>query len=103
MKKQFAVTVCALLSSSCAGLLSPEDQVRDRETAIKIGRVACFAKANPEDIRQDEATHRWRANPYFEYWLVQLGTPGPPNRSLVAEVLVAKRDGKAGECSFPEE
>ena len=97
---RFVLAICCALLASCAGQLTPDDSVRDRDTAIKIGRAACMKGTNLQTFSQSEATLNWRANPYGDYWIVGLGSRYAAGG---AEVMVAKRDGKTSECGWWED
>jgi hypothetical protein len=77
---------------SCANQLAPSDTVRDRDTAISIGRTDC----GPPGIPQKSLDEGWHARLSGEYWNVWFGARDFDDAFM--SVSVSKRDGKTTGC-----
>ena len=97
MKQRVIAALGAIVLASCATQIAPGDTVRDRSTAITIGRNECVSDSTGIDS-QDSPLKNWHAKLAGDYW--QVWSDGPTYDDSFLNILVAKRDGKTTNCAL---
>ena len=102
--RAFGFMMALMLLCACTTPFSPSDVVRDKDIAIRLGKIACLSSEDAFDKAVPGC--KWRGQLTGDQWILVCGYPRVSQRAAkyvfdrAYSFNVAKSDGAVSDCLF---